>query len=130
MTPTSKMLREPAGFSATSQSAEDDGFFDFGEPEIIAVELTPGRFLSLKEPTANDLISINKISEDKNLSELEITLQTICILHTPEPGGRKLSLKDAKKLRPRQLKMIGEAVNQLLGGEDAESEEESNKNDG
>lgn len=122
MAPASKMLRESAGFSTTSKDAEDDGFFDFGEPEIVSVELTPGKFLSLREPTANDLISINKISQDKTLSEIEVTLQTICILHAPEEGGRKLSLKDAKKLRSRQLKMIGQAVNQLLGVDDADEE--------
>lgn len=109
----SKMSRSPA-----SSELENDGFddiYDFGEPEIIAVEIAPGKTLCLKEPNASDLIEISKISDDKKISEVEATLQTICILHAPESGNRKLSLKEAKKLRPRQLKKLGEAINQLLG---------------
>jgi hypothetical protein len=93
---------------------EDDAF-DFGEPEVIPVEIAPGKFLCLKEPSADDLIEISRISEDKKISEVEATLQTICILHSPSPGQKRLTLKDAKRLRARQLKMLGGAINQLLG---------------
>lgn len=108
----SKMPRES---NAQSSSVEEDNFFDFGEPEIIPVEISQGRFLTLREPSASDLIEISRISESKNTNEIEATLQTICILHAPEPGMRKLTLKDAKKLRPKQLKQLGLAMNQLLG---------------
>jgi hypothetical protein len=108
----SKMSREAVSVTST---ALDDDTFDFGEPEVIPVEIAPGKFLCLKEPSADDLIEISKISDNKNINEVEGTLQTICILHSPEPGGRKLSLKDAKRLRAKQLRALGTAINQLLG---------------
>lgn len=107
----SKMSR---GGQEEIASFEDD-VFDFGEPEVIPVEISPGKFLCLKEPSADDLIEISRISEDRKISEVEATLQTICILHAPSSGQRRLSLKDAKRLRAKQLKMLGEAINQLLG---------------
>lgn len=90
---TPKSLRELETVAADSVSE-----FDFGEPEIIAVEIAPGKFLSLQEPSADDLIEISNIGKDKSIDEIQATLKTICILHSPEPGGRKLALKDAKKI--------------------------------
>lgn len=101
----------------------DDDTFDFGEPEVIPVEISPGRFLCLKEPSASDLIEISKISDEKNVSDVEATLRTICILHSPDAGKRRLSMKDAKRLRAKQLKMLGNAINQLLGMDGREEEE-------
>lgn len=107
--------------------------FDFGEPEVIAVEIAPGKFLSLHEPSAENLIEIDKISEDKDLNEIDATLKTICILHKPDEGGRKLTLKDARKLRAKQIKALGVAINTLLGNDpeekskDLESEDNSTK---
>ena len=117
----SKMMRESDRTSESYQAEEE--VFDFGDPEIIPVEIAPGRFLHLKEPSASDLIEISKISEDKNTSDVESTLKTICILHAPEEGGKRLSLKEAKKLRAKQLKMLGNAINQLLGLDEETSEE-------
>jgi hypothetical protein len=118
---SSKSIRE------IEQVASDSDDFDFGEPEIIAVELAPGKYLSLHEPSADDLMEITRISKDKAIDEVEATLKTICILHTPDPGRRKLTLKDAKRLRSRQIRMLGEAINTLLGGggEDEDSESKS-----
>lgn len=101
--------------SVDAEVVVDEDYFDFGEPEVIPVEISPGKFLHLKEPSADDLIEISRISEDRKISEVEATLQTICILHAPVEGQRRLSLKNAKKLRAKQLKMLGEAINQLLG---------------
>jgi len=101
--------------SQVEDSEFENDVFDFGEPEVIPVEIAPGKFLCLKEPSADDLISISNISEDKKISEVEATLQTICILHAPSSGQKRLSLKDAKRLRAKQLKMLGQAINQLLG---------------
>lgn len=112
---SSKSLRDIETAATVSESE-----FDFGEPEIISVEVAKGKFLSLREPSADDLIDITKIGRDKSLDEIEATLKTICILHVPEAGGRKLTLKDAKKLRGRQIKMLGDAINSLLGVEDEE----------
>lgn len=110
---SSKSLRELETVANDSPSE-----FDFGEPEVIVVEIAPDRFLSLQEPSADDLIEITKISQDKSLDEIQATLKTICILHSPEPGGRKLTLKDAKRLRAKQIKMLGNAINELLGSGD------------
>lgn len=117
MAAISKMSRE---ISAQATNDADDDLFDFGEPELIPVEVAPGKFLTLKEPSANDLIEISKISDNKNISEVEATLQTICILHMPDSGTRRLSLKDAKRLTARQLKKLGGAINDLLGVDEDE----------
>lgn len=128
---TSKMSRNP---SSSAPAQEPDGFgFDFGEPEVIPVEISPGKFLSLMEPSADDLMEIDKISEDKDISELEATLRVICILHSPDHGQRKLTLKDAKKLRAKQLKLLGSTIGELLGSnqssEDSDNEEQEEEGD-
>lgn len=111
---TSKSLRE---IESAVHDVPDE--FDFGPPEIIQVEIAPGKYLALQEPSAEDLIEITAVSKDEKLDEIQATLKTICILHHPEPGGRKLTLKDAKRLRSKQIKLLGDAINQLLGaGED------------
>jgi len=121
---SSKSLRD---LEATAQSAEND--FDFGDPEIVVVEISEGKFLSLQEPSADDLIEISKISEEKGLDEIQATLKTICILHSPEPGGRKLTLKDAKRLRARQIKKLGQAINELLGDSDDDMKSDDKDSD-
>jgi len=118
---SSKSMRELE--TVATDSVSD---FDFGEPEIISVEIAPGRFLSLQEPSADNLIEITKISTDKTLDEIPATLKIICILHSPEPGGRKLTLKDAMRLRSKQIKLLGDAINELLG---TRSEAEDSKSD-
>ena len=100
----------------------DDGF-DFGEPEVIPVEIAKDKYLYLKEPCAEDLIKISEISENTKISEIEATLQTICILHAPQDGSRKLSLRDAKRLTAKQLKSIGKSLSILLGDDGDEEEE-------
>ena len=120
---SSKSMRELE--TVATESVFD---FDFGEPEIISVEIAPGKFLSLQEPSADDLIEITKISDDKTLDEIPATLKVICILHSPERGGRKLTLKDARRLRSKQIKLLGNAINELLGtgseADDSKSEPE------
>lgn len=103
--------------------------FDFGEPEVIPVEIAPGKFLSLHEPSAEDLIEIDRISEDKDLNEIDATLKTICILHKPDEGGRKLTLKDARKLRAKQIKALGVAISTLLGNEPESEDNRTKSND-
>ena len=69
-------------------------------------------FCILKSPV------LKILSISRKLGEIEATLQTICILHAPEAGGKKLSMRDAKKLTARQLKKIGEALGSLLGSDE------------
>jgi len=125
---SSKSLRE-----LETVAQDTSSFFDFGEPEVIAVEIAPGKFLSLQEPSAEDLIEINKISGDKTLDEVQATLKIICILHCPEQGGRKLTLKDAKRLRSRQIRKLGEAINELMREEgnddDTKSDDDTESDD-
>lgn len=112
---TSKMSRPG---TEENSVLEAGGAFDFGEPEVVPVEISKGKFLYLKEPCAEDLIFISEINDDEKLGEIEATLQTICVLHSPEAGGKKLSMRDAKKLTARQLKKIGEALGSLLGSDE------------
>lgn len=123
---SSKSLRD---IEETASSSLSD--FDFGDPEVIPVEISPGKFLTLHEPSAEDLIEIQKISEDKAINEIDATLKTICILHVPDNGGRKLTLKDSRRLRAKQIKMLGDAINTLLGSDDEgeEGKEPESKSD-
>lgn len=111
---TSKMSR------VASSDADITSPYDFGEPDVLPIDLGKEKILYLKEPSAEDLIEINKLAENKSLGEIEATLQTICILHSPEPGLPRLSMKDAKKFTARQLKKLGEGINQLLGVDEQE----------
>lgn len=121
MSPASKQLRPQADY----QLIEDD--FDFGDPEVMEVEIFPGKFLSLREPSAEDLIAIDKVSQDKAMDDIEQSLAVICILHQPEPGKRKLSMKDAKRLRSKQIKTLSEAIEKLMGlSNDNKSSEQPN----
>ena len=113
--PSSKMTRPGAEDSSESDSG---GSFDFGEPDVITVEISSGKYLYLREPCAEDLIQIAEINDNQKISEIEATLQTICVLHNPEEGGKKLSMKEAKRLTARQLKKIGEAMTELMGGDE------------
>lgn len=121
MSPSSKQLRPQ---TAEYELSGDD--FDFGDPEVMNVEIFPGKFLSLHEPSAEDLISIDKVSKDKNLDDIEQSLAVICILHQPEPGKRKLSMRDAKRLRSKQIKILSEAIEELMG---LNEEQKDNKSD-
>ncbi len=112
---TSKMSRQADGPSAEQPDLDS---FDFGEPEILPVEISAGKFLYLKEPSAEDLINIAEINNNDNISEIEATLQTICVLHCPQNGGKKLGMRDAKKLTARHLKKIGEGMSVLLGADE------------
>ena len=60
---TSKMSRQPEADSIDSGASD---FFDFGEPEVLPVEISVGKFLYLKEPSAEDLIHIAEINENDN----------------------------------------------------------------
>lgn len=113
MAPSSKQLR-PVQVQEVEYGITDDEF-DFGDPEVADVEIYPGKFLSLREPTAEDLIAIDKASNDPKLDDIESTLAIICILHHPEPGKRKLSMKDAKRLRSKQIKILNDAMQKLMG---------------
>jgi hypothetical protein len=119
------MSRE-ASISPAETFEEMDDYFDFGEPEILVVEISPERYLSLREPSVSDLIEINKISANKKISEIEAIVQMICILHHPDEGSRKLTSKDCKRLTAKQLKNLGKAINELLG----QSEEEDDAEEG
>lgn len=115
---SSRSVREIQDLAETARSN-----FDFGEPEIIAVEVSPGKFLSLQEPSADDLIEITKISNDESIDEILATLKTICILHSPEPGSPKLTLKDARRLRHKQIRKLGEAIGVFLNGDQTEEKD-------
>ena len=112
---TSKMSRQAD--SAPAESSDFDNF-DFGEPEILPVEISAGKFLYLKEPSAEDLINIAEINNNDKLSEIEATLQNICVLNSTQDGGKRLSMRDAKKLTARHLKKIGEGMAVLLGADE------------
>lgn len=122
---SSKSLRE---LETTSIDAADD--FDFGEPEIVCVEIAPGKFLSLQEPSAADLMEIGKIENEKGVDDIEKTLKIICILHAPDPGKRRLTLKDARRLRSKQIKLLADAMKDLIGsgGEEEESSNDMKSN--
>lgn len=104
--------------------------FDFGEPEILTVELSPKVSLSFREPRAEDAIKLREFeTKNKNASDIESTLFTICLLHYPQEGQGKLTIKDARRLSTKQLKKIGKVLNQLMVGDDEDGEELDNKSE-
>lgn len=127
---SSKMTRETSGISSGFNEDLEDDLYNFGDPQVISVELCPGKYLSLKEPMISELSEIEKISSKSN-SESDTIAQTICILHAPEPGFRKITLKEAKRLTAGHLKLLNEPIAKLLGinkkksGEGGEEEGEN-----
>lgn len=126
MAPISKQSRPTQDQVYEPEVVDND--FDFGDPEIVGVEIHPGKFLYLREPSAEDLISIDKVYKNKDLDDVEHSLAVICILHSPEPGKRRLSMKDAKRLRSRQIKALNDAIGELMGikTEENDGDEEEN----
>ncbi len=122
MPPGSKQLRPQTTHAV--EAMDDGDEFDFGEPEVSQVEIYPGKFLALREPSADDLISIEKVGKDKNLDDIEQSLAVICILHQPEPGRKKLSMRDAKRLRSKQIKMLSDAIEVLMGIKEEEEKDD------
>lgn len=112
MTPTSKMSRP------NLEERDWDTDYYFGDPEIVSVELNDSVVLNFKEPSAEELELIEEINEEsmkKKNGQIEATLKMICLLHVPDAGKKKISLKDARKLTARQLKKIGDALEEVLG---------------
>lgn len=103
--------------------------FDFGEPEIITVQVSDTVELAFREPTAEDAMKLSEFqNKNKTASDIEATLFTICLLHYPLESQQRLTMKDAKRLSTRQLKKIGSTLNQLMGGgeeDDSESKSDS-----
>jgi hypothetical protein len=103
--------------------------FDFGEPEILTVQVSDAVSLSFREPRADDAIKLREYeTKNKNISDIESTLFTICLLHYPQEGQGRLTIKDAKRLSTKQLKKIGSVLNQLMAG-DQEGEDDGDELD-
>jgi hypothetical protein len=116
--------------SVATESVTD---FDFGEPEVLSVEIAPGKFLSLQEPSAEDLIEIGKVESalgKEGTEEIEVTLRIICIMHHPTAGQRKLTLKDARKLRSKQIAKLAAGIKELIGGEQDDDDTKSDDGTG
>ena len=117
----SKMTREGLGTSNGFNESLEDDLYNFGDPKVISVELCPGKYLSLREPMISELAEIEKVSA-KSSSEADTLAQTICILHAPEPGVRRITLKEAKRLTAGHLKLLNDPVAELLGIKKEKSE--------
>jgi hypothetical protein len=120
---TNKMGREGFIPGADSSDGIEDDLYDFGGPQVVAVELSPGKFLSLREPVVSELAEIEKLSS-KSSSETDTVAQTICILHDPEPGRRKITLREARKLTASQIKKLSDPISTLLGFKSTPEEED------
>ena len=119
---SAKQMRE-----LESTIVESSNDFDFGDPEVLSIEIAPGKYLSLQEPSAEDLMEISKVESGKGkdgVDDIEITLKIICILHHPIGSQRKLTLKDARRLRSKQIAKLAEGIRELIGSEEEEDEEE------
>lgn len=110
-------LSKPGLKQVEAEVVESESGFDFGEPEIITVPISNTVELAFREPRAEDAMKLADFqSKNKNVSDIESTLYTICLLHYPLDGQQKLTMKDAKRLSTRQLKKIGSTLNELMGG--------------
>lgn len=107
-------------------SSNESSSFDFGEPEITTVQISKTVELAFREPTAEDAMKLSEFqNKNKDSSDVEATLYTICLLHFPLDGQAKLTMKDAKRLSTRQLKKIGSTLNKLMGGDDDSEDSKS-----
>lgn len=99
--------------------------FDFGEPEVLTVQVSERVSLSFREPRAEDAIKLRDYeSKNKDISDIESTLFTICLLHYPQDGQGRLTMKDAKRLSTKQLKKIGQLLNELMAGDEGKDDED------
>lgn len=101
--------------------------YNFGDPEIIEIEVSGGVVLRFREPDVEDLLSLTEIEKETQGNEILQTLQTICLLHTPEPPHNKITIKEAKRLKVQDLKKIGKAISGLVSFEDLDEEYMDNK---
>ena len=99
--------------------------YDFGDPNLIEIVVSNNISLTLREPDVEDLLALNEIEKNAQGNQILQTLETICLLHTPDSSRNKITMKDAKKLRVQDLKKIGEAINKLVSFEDSNLDNKS-----
>lgn len=99
--------------------------YNFGDPEIIEVEVSNGIVLRFREPDVDDLLRLNEIEKETQGNQIMQTIQTICLLHTPNESQSKITMKEAKKMRVQDLKKIGKAIAKLVSFDD-EKDNKSN----
>lgn len=95
--------------------------YDFGDPEIIEVQVSNGVVLRFREPDVDDLLKLSEIEKETQGNQILQTIQTICLLHTPTETQSKITMKEAKKMRVQDLKKIGNAISKLVSFEDLDS---------
>lgn len=114
---TAKLTR-PSLEAVESNNDFINSDYEFGTLREISVDVSPSISLTFKEPTAEDFLKLQEFENSSNVSDVETTLFTICLLHVPDSGKKKISMREAKKLSARQLKKIGEALKFLMNDEE------------
>lgn len=105
--------------------------YDFGQPQLHSIRFTDKLTLSFREPTATDLGKIEDFMKATE-KEVDMLIKTICLLHEPDPGRPKLTLKNAQKIHGDQLKSIAKTLAPMLnlsgskpeGGEELDNKSE------
>lgn len=97
----------PATLDISSLDSQDE--YDFGEPEVVSVQITPTLSMSFREPTVADFTKIEEFISDSK-KETEMLTKVMCLLHVPDPGRSKLTLKNASKLRGPQIRHISDVL--------------------
>jgi hypothetical protein len=92
----------------------ESGEYDFGSPSIVEVEVSNNVTLRFREPDVDDLLRLAEIEKECGGNEIMQIVQTICLLHTPSESQSKITLKEAKKIRIKDLKKIGKAITNLV----------------
>jgi len=114
---TAKLTR-PSLEAVESNNDFINSDYEFGALREISVDVSPSISLTFKEPTAEDFLKLQEFENSSNVSDVETTLFTICLLHVPDSGKKKISMREAKKLSARQLKKIGGALKILIDDEE------------
>lgn len=114
---TAKLTR-PSLEAVESNNDFINSDYEFGTLREISVDVSPSISLTFKEPTAEDFLKLQEFENSSNVSDVETTLFTICLLHVPDSGKKKISMREAKKLSARQLKKIGGALKILIDDEE------------
>lgn len=103
--------------------------YDFGQPEVYSCELGNGLVLHFREPIGSDL---NKINEyiDKSENDVDAFLKIACLLHEPEQGKSKLLLKNAMKMRSKQIGLVVKTLRPLISfSQDTQDDNKSYDNE-
>jgi hypothetical protein len=110
------------GTKEVEESTFED--YDFGLPEVFPIELTPTLTINVREPTVTDFARIEELVKETK-KDTEMLVKVLCLLHVPDEGRPRLSVKNAMKLRSSQIKKVSKILMPMITMEEDKEAEKS-----